>query len=215
MKQFTNGVKNGLELRVISLLVRAASNPRGIAAARIMGVRNNQPFSDGRFLFAHNGTLEIPDEIAARLGAYRKNLKSLNDSEVFFWQFVKFYDAGRDAGQALADCVGETRKEWRRCRGRYKHKAGPYTGLNAVVSDGASLHALSLYRSSRGVRSLGRGTQPWGTMSLRAEARRVVVSSEPFDGGRWRRLPPGTVVSAVPAGRRIAVRLRRVQEDAA
>ncbi|MBI3298318.1 MAG: class II glutamine amidotransferase [Elusimicrobia bacterium] len=191
--------------------VRAASNPKGLPMGRILGTVNSQPFSAGVWAFAHNGTLQIPDEVAARLGAQRRRLKSRSDSEVFFRQFLKFNAALGDPAEALAACVRETETLWRACRSRHRGKRAPYTGLNAVLSDGRSLHALSLYNGPLGrTRSLGRGVQRWGVMSLRAEPGRVVVASEDLDDGAWRRLPPGTLVSVLPEGRRLRVRLRRL-----
>lgn len=179
----------------------------------ILGPLNNQPYSDGRWAFAHNGTLQIPDEIAALLGAGRRRLRSRNDSEVFFRQFLKFQAALRDPAEALAACAQETVSTWRACRSRYPKKKGPFTGLNAVVSDGRSLHALSLYPGTAQGRSLGRGAQAWGTMSLRVEPGMVLIASEDMDRGTWKRLPPGTLVSAWPEGGRLRVRIRRLGKE--
>lgn len=193
--------------------VRAASNPKGLPASRILGAVNNQPFAEGSWLFAHNGTLEIPDEVAALLGPSRRRLRSHNDSEVFFRQFLKFAAAYGDAGEALEACARETLAVWRVRGRRHPNKRAPFTGLNAVVSDGRTLHALSLYPAFPKLRSLGRGTQPWGTMSLRAAPDRVLVASEDADSGSWRRLPPGTVVSASFVGGRPRVRVRRLPRE--
>ncbi|MDE2291677.1 MAG: class II glutamine amidotransferase [Elusimicrobia bacterium] len=195
--------------------IRAASNPLGLSARQLFGAVNNQPFSDGRWLFAHNGTLEVPDEVASHLGDGRRRLRGRNDSEVYFRQFLKFLDAYSDAGAALAACARETWRVWRASRARHPDKKRPFTGLNAVVTDGRELHALSLYRSARGLRSLGRGAQPWGTMSLRRSPGRVVVASEDSDRGRWRRLPPGSLVSVRRARGRLKVSVRRALVEAA
>lgn len=193
--------------------IRAASNPKGLAQARVMGLENTQPFGDGRWAFAHNGTLQIPDAVAARLGPLRRRLRGVNDSEVFFLQFLKFLGTERDPAAALAACARETVEVWRRVRGRYPDKESAFTGLNAVAVSRDSLLALSLYPSPRGPRSIGRGSQPWGTMSLRRTSDRVVVASEDLDGGRWRRLPPGTLVWARRKGGRLAVELKQLGNE--
>lgn len=192
--------------------IRAASNPKGLPPSRILGAANNQPFSGEGWLFAHNGTVELPDEVAALLGARRGDLKSQNDSEVYFRQFLKFRAAFGDPAEALEACARETLAVWRVRGRRYPKKKRPFTGLNAVVTDGRSLHALSLYPAYPEQRSLGRGAQRWGVMSLRAEPGRVLVTSEDLDRGRWRRLPPGTVVSARFVAGRPEVRVRRLRE---
>lgn len=194
--------------------VRAASNPKGLPTRRIMGAANNQPFAEGSWLFAHNGTLEIPDEVAGLLEpASRRRLRSQNDSEVFFRQFLKFLAAYGDAGEALEACARETLAVWGVRRRRHPNKRAPFTGLNAVVSNGRELHALSLYPAFPKLRSLGRRAQPWGTMSLRATRDAVLVASEDVDAGRWRRLPPGTLVSAQFVGGRPKVRVRRLSRE--
>ncbi|MBI5597443.1 MAG: class II glutamine amidotransferase [Elusimicrobia bacterium] len=193
--------------------IRAASNPKGLAAPRVMGLANTQPFGDGRWAFAHNGTLQIPDAVAARLGARRRRLKGVNDSEVYFQQFLKFLAQVRDPAEALAACARETVEVWRAARRDYPSKSSPFTGLNAVVVGRDALLALSLYPSPDGPRSIGRGSQPWGTMSLRVAPDRVVVASEDLDAGRWRRLAPGTLVSARRTGGRLLVELRRLGKE--
>jgi glutamine amidotransferase len=194
--------------------VRAASNPKGLPTRAIMGAVNNQPFAEGSWLFAHNGTLEIPDEVAGLLGPSRAKLRSKNDSEVYFRQFLKFLAAYGDAGQALEACARETLAVWKVRRALYPKKRSPFTGLNAVVSNGRELHALSLYPAFPKLRSLGRGAQAWGTMSLRTASDSVLVASEDLDAsGRWRRLPPGTLVSARFVGGRPRVRVRRLSRE--
>ena len=194
--------------------IRAASNPKGLASARVMGLENTQPFGDGVWAFAHNGTLQIPDAVAARLGPLRRRLRGVNDSEVFFCQFLKFLGLRRgDAAEALADCARETVSIWKAVRASYPEKESPYTGLNALVVSRDTLLALSLYPSPRGSNSIGKGRQPWGTMSLRTTPHSVVVASEDLDEGRWRRLPPGTLVSARRKGGRLAVEVRRLGKE--
>lgn len=193
--------------RVVIGHIRAASNPRGVAPKRLISLLNTQPFTDGRWAFCHNGTLQIPDEVAKLLGPYRSRVESLNDSEVYFWQLRKFIDAkGGDVAAALKACARETWGVWAACRSRYPKKKAPYTGLNALVSDGRGLYALSHYPSRPGHKAFFSG-QPWGVMSLAKRGDRVLICSEDMDSGSWDRLGPGAVVvSAVPKGGRIAVR---------
>ena len=193
--------------------IRAASNPKNLPTSRIMGAVNNQPFGEGGWIFAHNGTLEIPDEIAGLLGPDRAKLRSQNDSEVFFRQFLKFLLAYGDAGEALEACARETMAVWKVRGRRHPTKRAPFTGLNAVVSNGRELHALSLYPAFPTQRSLGRGAQKWGVMSLRKTRDGVLIASEDLDAKRWRRLPPGTLVSARFVAGRPKVRVRRLSRE--
>lgn len=192
--------------RVVVGHIRAASNPRGVTSKRLITLANTQPFTDGHWVFCHNGTLQIPDEVARFLGPYRSRIRSLNDSEVYFWQLRKFIDArGGDVAEALKACVRETWAIWAACRGRYPKKKAPYTGLNALASDGKGLYALSHYPSRPGHKAFFTD-QPWGVMSLARRGTRVVIASEDLDQGRWDRLGAAEVVSAVAIDGRLVVR---------
>lgn len=191
--------------RVVVGHVRAASNPRGVPAGRLINLANTQPFTDGTWVFCHNGTLQIPDEVARLLGPYRSKVRSVNDSEVFFWQLRKFVDVHGDVARALKSCVREIWGLWAGCRSRYKGKRAPYTGLNALVSDGKGLYALCHYPSRPGHKAFFSG-QPWGRMSLARRGGRVVIASEDLDGGRWERLGKAEVVSIERKGGRMAVK---------
>ena len=52
--------------------VRWASNPLKLKRSELIGLAHTQPFTHGKYLFAHNGTLFIPKEVAAQLGPMEK-----------------------------------------------------------------------------------------------------------------------------------------------
>jgi predicted glutamine amidotransferase len=192
--------------RVVIGHLRAASNPRGLPHGRLIGVRNSQPFTDGKIIFAHNGTVNIPLEIAKFLGPYQRRIRGINDSEVYFWQFLKFFDALGDIPEALQACIREMWILWRDCRARYPGKKAPYTTLNALVSDGHSLHALCHRSAASDHRSLFNPRQPWTTMSLGRRSDRFIMASEDMDAGFWSHFHEPEIVTARPVGSRISVR---------
>lgn len=203
-------VASRVKSRAVIGHIRAASNPRGLPARRLLGPENTQPFTDGRIVFAHNGTLQIPDEVARFLGKYRNKLRGLNDSEVYFWQFMKFLDAHGSAPEALKACVRETWAIWERCKRRYPRRKAPYTGLNTLVSDGVSLTAMCHYpHGNEGQRSIFTPEQPWGAMSLRRERGRAVLASEDLDASGWERLRDSEIISCELRGGRLALRRAR------
>ncbi|MBI3550461.1 MAG: class II glutamine amidotransferase [Elusimicrobia bacterium] len=203
---------DGARGRVIIGHLRAASNPRGLPAKAVLGKGNNQPFTDGRILFAHNGTLQIPDEVAAYLGPFRRKLRSKNDSEVYFWQLMKHLRLRGNIPDALESCVKENWTIWKRCRRRYPDKPSPFTGLNVIVSDGRTLHAMCLYTNKmKGSHCFYTKDKPWGQMSMARRGDRYIVASEDMDEGKWRRLGQGEIVSLTPADGRVAVRRRKVR----
>jgi len=176
--------------------IRAASNPRKLPKTRLINMDNTQPFTDGHWIFAHNGTLQIPLEVSGRLGPYAKKLKSLNDSEVYFWQFIKFFSKTKDVEKALLACIAENWALWKECRDAHPGVKAPYTGLNTLISDGKSLHALC-HGASRGLADCGvcNPTTPWGTMSFTERDGRVIVASENMDRGPWTPLEPPELLS--------------------
>ena len=194
-------IESRLRSRVIVGHIRAASNPRGLSEKKLVALENTQPFRWGPVVFAHNGTLNIPSEVERLLGPWREKLRGRNDSEVYFWQFMKFYHSLGSIPKALEACVGETRDLWQAGLGRRRGRKAPYTGLNTLVSDGKSLHALCHYpaKGPGEGRALLNAGQRWGTMSLAVREDRVLLASEDMDSGRWRRLRVGEIVSVEPA----------------
>lgn len=198
--------------RIVVAHIRYASNPRGLAHPRLLGIQNSQPFSHGDILFAHNGTLNIPDEVQANLGPYRRQVRGVNDSEVFFWQFVKHLELCRDVGRALEACIHETWRLWEECRGRRRDKGTPYTGLNVIVSDGSALYALCHYPyGQRPAMGLMNPRQPWGEMSWTRRGTQVVVSSENLDAGNWNRLRDRDLLTIRGEGGRLVLSKSRVE----
>ena len=184
--------------------IRAASNPRGVPSKRLINSANTQPFTDGSWVFCHNGTLQIPDEVSRLLGPYRSKVRSLHDSEVLFWQLRKFFDIHGNVAKAWKACVREIWGLWAASRSRYPKKRAPYTGLNALVSNGKGLYALCHYPARPGHKAFFSG-QPWGVMSLARRGDRVVIASEDMDAGSWDRLGRAEVVSVEPKDGRMTV----------
>lgn len=186
--------------------IRAASNPRGIPRSRLINMANTQPFSDGTWLFAHNGTLEIPLEVAAELGPLRRKLRSNNDSEVYFWQFRKHLERLGDGARAFEACVREIWSVWRAHPEKRALKPTPYTSLNALATDGRRLYAFC-HSIRRGLAECGvcNPTQPWGVMSFCERDGAVLVASENVDRGRWTRLAPHEILSASVDGGRVEI----------
>ena len=191
--------------------IRAASNPRGLPKSQLIDPDNAQPFTDGRWVFAHNGTLEIPDAVAEKLGPLARNLKSKNDSEVYFWQFLKHFEKLKDVPAALQACVDEDWASWEEVKEKYPEKKSPYTSLNALISDGASLHAFC-HANRKGLADCAVCTpgQPWSRMSFAHRGEALVVASEPVDAGAWELFQAPEVLSARIEGRALTVERRKI-----
>ena len=178
--------------------LRAASNPLNLPMKKLISKKNSQPFTDGKWIFIHNGTVEIPNEVADSLGPLKKKIMSSNDSEVYFWHFIKNYRKTKDAVKALRLCVKDLWALWRTSgQRRHPEKTKPYTSLNTIVSDGSRLYALchSLARPNIS-KSLCRKNQLWTIMSWSKRGNRLVVASEDMDRRHWNHFKNGEILSA-------------------
>jgi glutamine amidotransferase len=152
--------------------VRAATPPLPVEES------GTQPFADGRWLFAHNGSvegftgdagLELRRQVSERRLA---GVQGAADSEVLFAMALDQLDAGTSPGAALAHVVKAT-------------LAVTDARLNLALTDGEQVAATA-----------------WGS-SLFTLVREgaVVVASEPYDdGGDWRGVPDHSLVQASLAG---------------
>ncbi len=184
--------------------IRAASSGIGIDDA------HSHPFADAGWVFAHNGTLHIHQEVAAALGPRRACLETGSDSEVYFQQFMKFYAAGAEPAVAFESCILENWRLWDDCKSRYPQHRAPYTSLNAIASNGKALHALC-HATDRGLSTHGvcHRDQPWSVMSYTTRGGRFLLASEALDGKRdWTNLKPPEIISAVPSSDGVAVHRR-------
>lgn len=182
--------------------LRAASNPHVDAA-------HAHPFEDEGWVFMHNGTLTIADEVKAALGHRRSRLKTDSDSEVYFQQFLKHLAATGDPSRAFEACVAEDWRLWETCKARHPDDATPYTSLNAIASDGRGVHALChASRIGMARHAMFHPDQAWSVMSFAERGGRFILASEGADSGPWTRLAPPETISAIPSGSRVEVKRR-------
>jgi predicted glutamine amidotransferase len=171
---------------VIVAHLRAASNPQKLPREKLLTLENTQPFTDGQWVFAHNGTVyAVTDK------RWAKDWRGRNDSEFYFWLWRQGLAKKKDPIEAFRYAVEELRST-----GMEK----PYTSLNAIVTDGRSLYALCHSRAAGMFKNaLFEPGQPWQVMSWRfdAAAERLLVASEPVDDSKeWKRLGPDQYLAA-------------------
>ncbi|UUY51095.1 ergothioneine biosynthesis protein EgtC [Streptomyces yangpuensis] len=147
------------------------------------------PFTDGPWLFSHNGAVRNWPESAAPLAAALppKDLLQLaaRTDSALVWALVRRrLRAGDDLGTALAEPVREL------------SSAAPGSRLNLLLTDGAAIAATAWGDS------LWYLTDPGGG--------RTVVASEPYDDDtRWCEVPDRTLLTAT----RTRVRLTPLKEN--
>jgi predicted glutamine amidotransferase len=193
--------------------VRWASNPLKLPKHELLGTAHTQPFAHGRWLFAHNGTLYIPREVAAELGPWKKYIKGKNDSEVLFYWLLKHLMRHKNVKTAVRRAMHGLDEIWESCRKRYPIYKYAYHGVNWVLTDGRMLLAFC-YVDPRGfdkAKALCSSGQPYYQLQVRQEPESVVVASEPIDHARgWHKLGHGELLIAERRGKKVAVRRMKV-----
>jgi len=200
-------VARSVRSRIIVAHVRKASNPRGLPRELLISMENTQPFSHGSFVFAHNGVIYVPDEALERLEPeYRKLVKGLNDSEVYFALLLMALDNAGDVADALRMVEEELQEAVNVC-GRGVKK--PYSSLNAVFSDGERLYAYNRYLSDDG-ESLCLKDQPYYQMVYARVGDGLVVASEKIGQHGWTEMHNGELLEAYVVDGRVEWVVRRL-----
>ncbi len=182
---------------IIVAHIRGASNPRGLPKKKLISIENSQPFGYRNYVFAHNGVINLPDEIAALLGDWRFNIKGLNDSEVYFWYIMREITQGKTLPEALKSFQEDLLRVWLENRERYPNKDRPYIGLNIIFSDGEKLYAYCKYDEERdeGAVSLCYGDQPaWRMVYIHDSTRLVIASEKTNREEEWKPLKSGQLI---------------------
>jgi glutamine amidotransferase len=135
------------------------------------------PYTEGRWLFSHNGRVDgWPDSVsplAARLPAYRLlNLEARVDSALLWALVLERLAAGKSLGGALAAVVADVRAV---TTGR----------LNLLLTDGREIA----------------GTAVGDTLYWAARHGGLVVASEPCDDALgWEPVPDDSLLTGTPSG---------------
>ncbi len=159
-------------------VVQKAEAPLAIAHVRRrtvgpVALENTHPFRRGRFVFAHNGTIE--DTASLVTTTRREHLAATagdTDSERLFAFILSRIEDARDVQAGLAVAV------------RSLSRLGRRASATFLLSDGVRLFA---YRQGRSLYALARDR---GTRTSS-----VCVASEPLTDEPWLEVPEGTLVA--------------------
>lgn len=179
--------------------IRKASNPRRLPLNQLIGIENTQPFSMGNYVFAHNGTINLPGELEDELGEYRAQISGVNDSEVYFWYLMKEIHSGKDPIRAFYSSVDMMDNLWLKFRHSHRDKSYAYVGLNTITTDGRKLYAFCRFHDEYGNSevSLCQPDQKYFQMSYLAGKNNLVVASEKLTrDSRWRLIDTDQVLIA-------------------
>ncbi len=189
--------------------LRHASNPLSLPPERLIALENSQPFEDHTVLFAHNGSIPLPNETRPLLGVHEKDVRGVNDSEVLFWLLVRHAEEVGDPLVAYLRTAQDLVRVW---QGAKRPTIPPFSGLNVLFSRGPNeLWAFCLWSGDHGTGLLD-PSRRYYEMTYRATPHSVLVGSEPFDRepGVWRSLPSGTYLKAERQGERVDVSVARL-----
>ncbi|MEM1580915.1 MAG: class II glutamine amidotransferase [Candidatus Bathyarchaeia archaeon] len=206
-------VVESIKSNVVVAHVRRASNPRGLPRERLISTDNSQPFGYGRYLFAHNGVITIPDEVAQLLGDWRLKIRGVNDSEVYFWYVIKEISEGRSLAEALKKFQRDLLDVWLSSREKYPDRDRPYIGLNIILSDGEKLYAYCKYDETLdgGAKSLCYKDQPAMRMAYIADSERLIVASERTNSEEnWQPLRSGQLLIGQVSDGRIEIQIQEI-----
>jgi glutamine amidotransferase len=93
---------------------------------------NTHPFIYGKWIFCHNGTLAIFEEIKKELAPkYRKRIRGTTDSEVLFYWILQHIEKATNAVDGIRSALAQIDSR----------KRGRTTSLNFLLSDGKTLYA--------------------------------------------------------------------------
>jgi predicted glutamine amidotransferase len=185
--------------------IRRASNPRGLARSALLRPENQQPFAYKKWLFAHNGTVRIPNEVLQMAGRHQRSMKGNNDSEVYFRLLMNAIERTGSVRDGIQDAVEAIWKAWKESPADVQKIAErPYVGLNFILSDRESLYALCKYDGWKPEKDDNwlchpRPPRPLFEMCYRVEpdGKGIAVASEITQpGGKWMPLKDGNLLEA-------------------
>jgi predicted glutamine amidotransferase len=189
--------------------VRWASNPLKLKRNALIGLTHTQPFTHRRWIFAHNGTLYIPKEVAAHLGPWETHIRGKNDSEVLFYWLMKHLLGAKNPAQAIRKSIRGIHRIWDGCKKSYPIHPYPYHGLNWVLTNGQTLLAFC-YTDPRGFgksKALCNRRDRYYQLRRKVTPDEVIITSEPLDkGAGWEGFRHGELLIAKRHRNRVLTR---------
>ena len=161
-------------------------------------IENTHPFTDGHWVFAHNGTVPNFDEIRPILldrmsATHRQAIKGQTDSEHVFHYFLSLQDSGAinpqsDLRGAIGQLVGDITALAER------HASGKKLGLNIMLTNGKQFAGSRINRSlyfvdRKGVYDCEICGFPHIHHNPQQEYRATVIASEPVTHEQWVEIP--------------------------
>jgi glutamine amidotransferase len=167
-------------------------------------LENTHPFVHGRWVFAHNGTLE---DFAARKGPLlsaipddlRQMIRGDTDSEhvfLFWLGRLRAAAGGLDRSPSVDTITATFQQTTKLLDGWFPTHQGEESKFNFVVADGRLLAATRWGHALACRERRGNGVTALSVRPLHADEtfRAVEIASEPTEGDGWREVPDRTLV---------------------
>lgn len=153
-----------------------------LASVGTVHERNNHPFSAGKWVFMHNGTLKQFDKARARFEAeiapeFRKELRGETDSERCFALFRTYLEDRTSSDDVVTALTRVFRTAEKICD---DETPGKRSAMNFLVSDGLRVFAT---RRDRSLFTLSRPDLA------------AIASAELLPDQRWTEVPDDTIVT--------------------
>ena len=198
-----------IKANIIIAHVRKASNPRNLPKEKLISKESSQPFYYKKYLFVHNGTIYIPDDVIEFLDEYKSIIRGVNDSEVYFAFLLKKLAETGDLIKAFREVE---RDLWNILKRSGKEIKYPYSSLNMIFSDGTKIYALTRYLRGKNLNSICYGDTKYYRMSYYCNGEILIVSSEKTNRDDWRTMNNGELLIAEKIGDKINYRILNVFE---
>jgi predicted glutamine amidotransferase len=201
--ELAKSIVNSTNANLYLFFIRKASNPRNLKKELLLTIDATQPFSYDDILFAHNGTVYIPDELENELSNYKTFIKSLNDSEVYFASFIKFYKEDDNVIKALKKVENLMFNLFERTK---SDRPYPFSSLNVMITKRNEIYAYNRYidRLRKGLKDEER---EYYRMVYFYDEEKLIIASEPLDDDNWIEIGDGKFVKGFIEDNKVKVEI--------
>ena len=197
---------NSVKSDLLIAHVRNASNPRNLPHEKLISYENTQPFFYKNYVFVHNGTVRVV-EIENKLGKYKGLVKGVNDSELYFYLFIKYLEEEKSVPEALK----QTEKTmWDTFKEIDREIKNPFSSLNMIFSDGEKLYAFNRYQELYDKKSICYGDAPIFRMTYLYNGNILVVASERTNDDKWKLMDNNELLIAERKNNKIKYTIEKI-----
>ena len=137
---------------------------------------NTHPFGYEKWIFAHNGTIDIKDHIKEQLWSkYSKLIKGETDSEIFFFLLIQSIERNKDIIEGIKEVIGFIKD----------NKGNDTTSLNFLLTNGEKMYSLRMVfkrEDNYTLYYLNRDPRGFNEMNYKSEETKLLIYSKSLAG---------------------------------